>query len=97
MWSVICTIDMKKRKFEDDGRKISDMSDVSEKFGLYQSGGIHKQPSAEKPCETHQVHLTRAERRKILLSTLGASLAVGLIFIVAAGLFILFCIFIWFR
>lgn len=97
---------------EDDGRVVADMSqvhvglmDVIAPTGLREifagrRGPRHRSasaPAASAPASAQPVDLTRGEFRALLKASIKASLAISGIFIAGGALFILFCIFIWFR
>lgn len=93
----------------DDGRVVADMSqvhaglmDVIAPTGLREifSGHRARKPrvsSGETPPAAAPVNLTKGEMRALLKASLKASLLISGIFITGAGLFILFCIYVWFR
>lgn len=94
---------MKNKKFsEDDNRQIADMSGTYaiNYFGFL---GIRKRllNKKNKTSETsgtkvNQPPLTKRETRKLMINALLGGLAIGSVFVILVGLFILFCVFIWF-
>lgn len=90
---------MARRKEEDDGRTIADMSQVDRPslLGRLPSGGHadgtgrnHTQDGAPE-----QSPFTKEERRWIVLGTLKAALLIGFAFIGGLGLVILLLMLIW--
>jgi len=83
-----------KAKFEDDGRTIANMN--VEGMPWYKAPSLTKTDdkagSGEQPEE-----LTSAGRRAMTGGILAASLLIGSIYAVVILLFILFCIYVWFR
>ena len=47
--------------------------------------------------ENDELHLTKKETRALVLNAVVAVLLIGAVFALAAFLFILFCIYVWFR
>jgi len=92
---------MTRKKYEDDdGRRIADMSGID----LHSPGGVSEAPQRNRAADTEtetgipgQPPFTRRETLRIMFVTLGWSLLIGLVFIAAIGLFILFCTKVWFR
>lgn len=83
----------KKRTHEDDdGRVIASMN--VDGMPWYQRGP--RQASPMNPSSNFD-DLTKDETREIIKGALKASLLIAGIFILAMLLFILFCIFVWFR
>ena len=97
---------------EDDGRVVADMSqvhvglmDVIAPTGLREIFAGRRGPkprgasdlAAAAPAPAQPVDLTRGEFRALLKASLKAALALSGIFIAGGALFILFCIYIWFR
>lgn len=95
---------MKDKKFDDDdGRQVADMSsthDFSYTTGLF---GIRKRTRkkrvvAEKSEPTvNQPPLTKRETRKLMVNALLGGLAIGFVFVIVALIFLLFCVFVWFK
>ncbi len=85
---------MKKKKepFIDDGRVIANMN--VEGMPWYQDvprtdyGKEEKEPPLK---------LTRREKAAMMRGVMGAALLVAFIFITVFGLFLLFCVFVWFK
>lgn len=92
---------MSKKNFdEDDGRVVSDMS-FTNQLHWYDSFISHrdkkkKGPKKQSLAEANIV-LTKTETKSYIFSALLAGLSVGLVFVGAFYLFILFCINIWFK
>lgn len=91
----------KKRYDDDDGRRIADMSGTG--LSPYQSPIKRKKPGkpgdesgAPRPASA-EPPLGKKEIWSLIINALGAALLIGLVFAGAAFIFILFCIFIWFR
>lgn len=91
----------KKRYTDDDGRRIADMSATDRSLhGDPFLGGFRKKPH-RKPEESvpvsAAVQLDKKETRRLIFYTLKIALLIGLIFITAGLVFILFCRYIWLR
>lgn len=96
---------MKVKKYDDDdGRQIVDMSstyDFTYTTGMF---GIRKRSKkTRKVTETtervavNQPPLTKRETRKLMVNALLGGLAIGFVFVIVALIFILFCVFVWFK
>jgi len=82
---------MKKRKThqDDDGRVVAKMN---------VDGMPWYMPSEQKAPENNELSdLSRGETWEIIKGTVKAGLLIGGVFMVVFLLFILFCIFVWFR
>ncbi len=79
-----------KTKFVDDGRVVANMN-VEGMPWYHPQAKNHEASSSQNEME-----LTRKEKFALTKGVLGAALLVGTIFFVVFGLFILFCVFIWF-
>ena len=94
---------MSKRKYDDDdGRRVADMSAVEMPSDPLLGGGSFRKKAKNELKETDpQVPspspLDRKETRRIVFYALRAGLLIGLLFIGAAAIFILFCRYVWFR
>ncbi len=97
---------MKKKQYDDDdGRKIADMSGVSSNLMAFWFVPKHRRSRIPKHMlkeegRQEQIQLpppTKAESRAMMFRAMFASLLIALVFIAGAALFILFCIYIWFR
>lgn len=95
---------MKSKKYDDDdGRQIADMSNTYEVnylgfFGIRRTLSDKKKKVSETSETTVQVPpLTKRETRKIMFNALLGGLAIGSVFVVLAAIFILFCVFVWFK
>lgn len=91
---------MKNKKIsEDDNRQIADMSMTygANFFGFL---GFRKRLSNKKSktsvINENQTTLTKRETHKLMINALLGGLAIGSVFVILAGLFIVFCVFIWF-
>lgn len=86
----------KKRKrepFVDDGRTIANMNVDGMPWYIDEAKRKQKQaPDGGEPIE-----LTKKERRAATGGMLAAVLLVGLVFALCFLIFILFCVFVWFR
>ena len=81
---------VKKQGYEDDdGRTVADMSALDGKQPYRQPPGGTSPPPAP-------VEWSKRELRQAALNATLAGLAIGLVFIIAFALFILFCIHVWF-
>ena len=80
---------MAKRKQydDDDGRVIAKMN---------VDGMPWYVEAAKKKQSSQELNLTKEESRAILWGTLKAGLLIAGVFVVAALIFILFCIYVWF-
>lgn len=83
----------KRQKFEDDGRTISNMN--VEGMPWYTPGA--SQTTKQESNKNESIKLTRKEKSAMMRGVLAASLLVALIFILVFTLFILFCVFVWFK
>ncbi|MCD6321525.1 MAG: hypothetical protein J7L77_00725 [Clostridiales bacterium] len=97
---------MKKKQYDDDdGRQIANMSDVQ--INTFGFGYIPKRRRPNVKFQENEktnpneyanvVPLTKKETRFMMIQAMLVSLGIAMIFIVGAALFILFCIYIWFR
>ncbi len=86
----------KKTYDDDDGRVIASMNVDGMPWYMGEAAGREKKfPKSESSSDLSD--LTRGETWEIIKGTVKAGLLIGSIFIAAAGLFILFCIYVWFR
>lgn len=94
---------MEKKEFIDDGRSVVDMT-FTEKTSWYESFAALKKQ--KKPMDHHVINeasnarnleLTKAETRSFTYSAILAALLVGAVFFIVFFLFILFCVYVWFR
>lgn len=92
---------MKKNKYDDDdGRKIADMSftyDSKDRPKDKKKRNIENQGENLDHVSAYTQPLTKQETRFMMFRAVGASLLIALVFITLAALFILFCIYVWFR
>lgn len=89
---------MKKRKkkesFVDDGRVIANMNVEGMPWyrGVPETSAQQKNEKKEQPIE-----LTGREKAAMMRGVMAAALLVAVVFIGVFALFILFCVFVWFR
>ena len=84
-------MDKQKKSFEgDDGRVVANMNVDGMPWYM-------RAERKKKQEENDFDDLTKEETRAIIGGAVKAGLLVGSVFFVAFGLFILFCIFVWFR
>ncbi len=83
----------KRQKFEDDGRTIANMN--VEGMPWYTPGTSQMPKSSENKGDS--IKLNRKEKSAMMRGVLGAALLVALIFVLVFTLFILFCVFVWFK
>jgi len=92
---------MSKRRYEDDdGRQIADMSSVEMPNDPLLGGSLQnkkKMSRESNPDAPEPPPLDKKETRRIALHALLAGLIIGLIFIGAAFIFLLFCRYVWLR
>lgn len=97
---------MKKKQYDDDdGRQIANMSDVQiNSFGFGYTPKRRRFPKAVPDTKNQNQYeyanvapLTKKETRFMMFRAMLAALGIAMIFIAGAALFILFCIYIWFR
>ncbi len=100
----------KKKKYDDDdGRVIADMNVEGMPWnngydrwfgGIYKKKyrrDIENQTQQDTPEDIEQLNITKRETRVLMLNALAAVLLIGLVFALAAFLFILFCTKVWFK
>lgn len=90
----------KKRTYEDDGRTIANMN--VEGMPWYKPEAKSDiQPDEEnssgKSTKDAPEQLSREGQRAMTRGVMLASLLIGSIYAVVIGLFILFCVFVWFK
>lgn len=87
---------MKKKPFVDDGRVIANMNVEGMPWynGAPKADGLNALPD---DVQSEPVELTRREKAALMRGVMGAALLVGLVFAVVFTLFILFCVFVWFK
>lgn len=93
---------MKNRDFEDDGRQIADMSSTQRSwYGLRMNRrkpkGKAVPESNSKPDYYQEPELTKKESRQLVANAILAALAIGVVFIGAAFLFLLFMTRVWLK
>lgn len=100
-----------KRYPDDDGRVVADMSQVVKvgMLDLIAPEGLRQRLGGRRPAgsidfgtptvssASEPIELTEGELKALMKASLKAALLLAGIFIGAAGLFILFCIYVWFR
>ena len=80
----------KRKKYDDDdGRVIANMN--VDGMPWYVDAAKKKEASSQK------LDLTKEESKAVLWGTIKAGLLIASVFVVAALIFILFCIHVWFR
>jgi len=84
----------KKTYDDDDGRVIASMNVDGMPWYM---DGIKKRDEGRSETASDLSDLTRGETWEIIKGTVKAGLLIGGVFVAAAGLFILFCIYVWFR
>ncbi|MBR2782841.1 MAG: hypothetical protein IKD93_01425 [Firmicutes bacterium] len=85
---------MKKRVYDDDdGRVVADMSVVERPPLLLPR--LRRRPGAEQEQAPDQPLLSREDRRAVVLGSLSAVLAIGLVFLAAAALVIGVMLLLW--
>jgi len=92
----------KDKKFKDDGRQIADMSGTYNTgpdnfMGLRKKRSIRKKASPDDKKEIYQDPLTKRETKKLMFNAMLAGLAIGMVFIVGALIFILFALNVWLK
>jgi hypothetical protein len=96
----------KKTKFEDDdGRRIADMSSLSDLTYTGSNPFVKNQKDLEiKSGDRSEAQnaaegppLTKKETRAFVFYSLKMTLVISSVFIAAFAVFILFCIFVWFK
>ena len=89
---------MKKRKkeFEDDGRTIVPMNVAGMPWHTEGASKSKKQKEITESPED-ELNLTAKEKRAMMGGVIAAALLVAGVFILAGLLFILFCVFVWFK
>ncbi len=75
---------------EDDGRRIANMNIEGMPWYTKEISEEERIRRAMEPT------LNGRETRKLIFSALGASLLVGLVFIIGLALFVCFCLYVWF-
>lgn len=96
---------------DDDGRVVADMSQVvkvgmldliapqglRQRLGGRRPGGPSDYGVSATSSASEPIELTEGELKALMKASLKAALLLAGVFIGAAGLFILFCIYVWFR
>lgn len=96
---------MKNKHYDDDGRKIADMSDINvTTFGFgynpRQQRNTKKEPAVREASVDSSANpqpLTKEETRFMMFRAMLSGMAIALVFIALAAIFLLFCIYVWFR
>lgn len=86
----------KKQYDDDDGRVIADMNVDGMPWFISDVLGRRKRGESSESSQDFS-DLTKEESRALVFGAIKAGLLIGGIFIVVALIFILFCIFVWFR
>lgn len=89
---------MKKRKkkapFVDDGRVVANMNVE----GMPWYSGVPETTAQQKNEKTEQpIELTGREKAAMMRGVMAATLLVAVVFVGVFALFILFCVYVWFR
>lgn len=84
-----------KVKFEDDGRTIANMN--VEGMPWYKAPSLNRNADTAQNGNQPAEELTPEGKRAMTGGILAASLLIGSIYAVVILLFILFCIYVWFR
>lgn len=86
----------KKTYDDDDGRVISNMN--VDGMPWYMNDRVLRRMNEDASAGDQDFSdLTKEETRALIGGAVKAGLAVGSVFLVGFGLFILFCVFVWFR
>lgn len=91
---------MKRKKrddFIDDGRTVADMSGVGSMFSPAPKPAKSKPEESDEPDVPKAEPLTREQARWAAFAAMRAALLVAGVFIGAMALFVLFCVYVWFR
>ena len=96
---------MARKKYnDDDGRQVADVSEVDvTMFGFATTRLIRKKKKTEKEKAREDklakevLTLTKRETRRLTFRAMWISLLIGLVFVVLAGLLLLFMQYVWFR
>ena len=89
----------KKTYDDDDGRVIANMNVDGMPWHL-RDGLQRRQKEQEERKDPNKLEfsdLTKEETREIVKGTMKAALLIGSIFMAGIGLFLLFCVYVWFR
>ena len=87
-----------KKEFEDDGRVVADMSNVPGAGGGLRDFILDKKKNTETKDEGSAEdvpQMSKEDRRAYIIGAMGASLLIGLTFIVAAGIIIVLLMWLW--
>ena len=80
----------KRKKYDDDdGRVIANMNVDGMPW--------YVEAAKKKEASSQELDLTKEESKAVLWGTVKAGLLIASVFVVAALIFILFCIHVWFR
>lgn len=82
----------KKESFIDDGRVIANMNVEGMPWYRAMPGKVSHPEGENEPIE-----LTRKEKAAMMSGVMGAALLIAFIFITVFTLFLLFCVFVWFK
>ena len=86
----------RKNHEDDDGRVIANMNVDGMPWHI-RDGMMRRQQEQSNPNRLDFSDLTEDETREIVKGTMKAALLIGSIFMLGIGLFLLFCVFVWFR
>lgn len=81
---------------DDDGRVIANMNVDGMPWHI-RDGMLRREKEQSNPNRLDFSDLTEDETREIVKGTMKAALLIGSAFMVGIGLFLLFCVFVWFR
>ena len=81
---------------DDDGRVIANMNVDGMPWHI-RDGMLRREKEQSTPNRLDFSDLTEDETREIVKGTMKAALLIGSAFMVGIGLFLLFCVFVWFR
>ena len=88
--------DPRKTHEDDDGRVIANMNVDGMPWHI-RDGIKRREQQAKDPNRLDFSDLTEEETKEIVKGTMKAALLIGSIFMLGIGLFLLFCVFVWFR
>ena len=81
---------------DDDGRVISSMENVDGRpWHSDKLSGKREIPEEERPAD--ELQLTAKEKRAMARGVFGAAMLMAGVYVLAALLFILFCVFVWLK
>ena len=86
----------KKTYDDDDGRVVASMNVDGMPWHI-RDGIKRREQEAQNPNRLDFSDLTEDETKEIVKGAMKAALLIGSIFMLGIGLFLLFCVFVWFR